>query len=48
LAENRRKVAQRLGIEANDDRLVVFSTCLYDAEDSRLLMVGKLKEKAPE
>jgi len=48
LAENRRKVAQRLGIEANDDRLVVFSTCLYDAEDSRLLLVGKLKEKAPE
>jgi len=48
LAENRRKVAQRLGIEANDDRLVVFSTCLYDTEDSRLLLVGKLKEKAPE
>ena len=48
LAENRRKVAQRLGIEANGDRLIVFSTCLYDTEDSRLLLVGKLKEKAPE
>ena len=48
LAENRRKVAQRLGIEVNDDRLIVFSTCLYDTEDSRLLLVGKLKEKAPE
>ncbi len=48
LNENRDNVAQRLGIEANDDRLVVFSTCLYDTEDSRLLLVGKLKEKAPE